>query len=63
MVFLLAAAFLGGFVPQWLEARSLREQLEQTDLQLRLAGLFLTMDGVLARRGGAGIENGRLRRD
>jgi hypothetical protein len=37
VVFLLAAAFLGGFVPQWLEARSLRAELERTDLQLRLA--------------------------
>jgi uncharacterized protein HemX len=37
VVFLLAAAFLGGFIPQWLEVRSLRTQLEQTALQLRLA--------------------------
>jgi hypothetical protein len=37
VILLLAAAFLGGFVPQWLEARSLRANLEQTDLQLRLA--------------------------
>jgi len=37
IVFLLALAFLGGYVPQWLEVRNLRTQLEQTDLQLRLA--------------------------
>lgn len=37
IVFLLAAAFLGGYVPQWLEARTLRTQLEQMDVQLRLA--------------------------
>src|ERR1700754_3505987 len=34
---LLAFAFLGGFIPQWLEVRTLRTQLEQTNLQLRLA--------------------------
>lgn len=37
VLFLLAAAFLGGFIPQWLEVRSLRTQSERTDLQLRLA--------------------------
>lgn len=37
IVFLLALAFLGGYVPQWLEIRNLRTQIEQTDLQLRLA--------------------------
>lgn len=37
VLFLLAAAFLGGFIPQWLEVRSLRAQLERTDLRLRLA--------------------------
>jgi hypothetical protein len=37
VVFLLAAAFLGGFIPQWLEARGLRAEMERTALQLRLA--------------------------
>jgi len=37
VVVLLAIAFAGGFVPRWLEARSLRAELERTDLQLRLA--------------------------
>jgi hypothetical protein len=37
VLFLLAAAFLGGFVPQWLEVRNLRATLETTDLQLRLS--------------------------
>lgn len=31
------AAFLGGFIPQWLEARSARAELEHVELQLRLA--------------------------
>lgn len=34
---LLAAAFLGGYVPQWIKARNLRTQVETMDLQLRLA--------------------------
>lgn len=37
VAFLVIAAFLGGFVPQWLEARSLRAELDQTELRLRLA--------------------------
>jgi len=37
IVFLLAAAFGGGYVPQWLEARKLRAELTTCDLQLRLA--------------------------
>lgn len=36
VVFLIAVAFAGGFIPKWLEARELRAQLEHTDLQLRL---------------------------
>jgi glutamate-1-semialdehyde aminotransferase len=36
-VVLLAAAFLGGFVPQWIKVRNLRTQVETMDLQLRLA--------------------------
>jgi hypothetical protein len=37
IVFLIALAFLGGFVPQWLEARKLAAELARTDLQFRLA--------------------------
>lgn len=37
VLLLLAAAFAGGYVPQWLEARSLREELRTTGLQFRLA--------------------------
>jgi len=36
-VFLLAAAFLGGFVPQWIKVRNLRTEVQTMDLQLRLA--------------------------
>lgn len=39
IVILLALAFGGGFVPQWLEARRLRETLETTSMELRLATL------------------------
>jgi len=38
-VVLLALAFGGGFVPQWLEARRLRATLETTSRDLRLATL------------------------
>lgn len=34
---LIVAAFLGGFIPQWLDARNLRAELDRTDLELRLA--------------------------
>lgn len=37
VVFLLAAAFLGGFVPQWIKVRNLSTQVQTMDLQLRLA--------------------------
>lgn len=37
VIFLLAAAFAGGYVPQWLEARTLRTELERSELQLQLA--------------------------
>ena len=37
VVLLIVAAFLGGFIPQWLEARNLRAELERTALELRLA--------------------------
>jgi hypothetical protein len=43
VLFLLAAAFLGGFVPQWLEARSLRDALASTELQYRLAEAHRTL--------------------
>ena len=43
VVFLLIAAFLGGFVPQWLEVRTLRETLTTTELQLRLAEAHRTL--------------------
>lgn len=36
---LLAIAFAAGFVPQWLEARRLRETLTRTSMELRLATL------------------------
>ena len=36
VLILLAAAFLGGYVPQWLEVRNLRASLETADLQLQL---------------------------
>ncbi len=39
ILLLLIAAFLGGYVPQWLEVRTLRAELQTTDLQLRLAEL------------------------
>lgn len=37
VAFLLIAAFLGGFIPQWLEARSLRAELNEIELEVRLA--------------------------
>jgi uncharacterized protein HemX len=37
VLFLLVVAFLGGYVPQWWQARGLREQLQHTELQLQLA--------------------------
>ncbi len=37
VLFLLAAAFAGGFVPQWLQTRALREELKTTGLQFRLS--------------------------
>ncbi|MGZ8781691.1 MAG: hypothetical protein ACXW31_17370 [Thermoanaerobaculia bacterium] len=40
---LLIAAFLAGFVPQWLEVRSLRAELDKTELQLRLADAHRTL--------------------
>ena len=39
VLFLLAAAFLGGYVPQWLQVRNLTESLQTAELQLRLANL------------------------
>ena len=36
-MFLLAAAFLGGYIPQWIKLRNLSTQVETMDLQLRLA--------------------------
>ena len=36
---LLVLAFAGGFVPQWLEARRLRETVTRTTMELRLATL------------------------
>ncbi|HYC88674.1 MAG TPA: hypothetical protein VEO54_05650 [Thermoanaerobaculia bacterium] len=38
-VLLMAVAFAAGFVPQWLEARRLRETLTTTSMDLRLATL------------------------
>lgn len=37
--FLVAAAFLGGFVPKWMEVRTLRTTLATTGTQLELANL------------------------
>ena len=37
VVFLLAAAFLGGFIPQWIKVRNLSTEVQTLDLQLRLA--------------------------
>lgn len=37
VLFLVVAAFVGGFVPQWLAARSAKAALTTTDLRLRLA--------------------------
>ena len=37
VLFLLAAAFGGGYVPQWLEARKLRAEVGRSELQLQLA--------------------------
>jgi len=37
VVVLLAAAFLGGFVPQWIKVRNLRTEVRTMDLELRLA--------------------------
>ena len=39
VIFLLGAAFLGGYVPQWWQLRETRATLATTDLQLRLANL------------------------
>ena len=36
---LLVVAFLGGFIPQWIEARNLRTRLERMETQLQLANL------------------------
>ncbi len=43
VVFLLAAAFLGGFIPQWLEVRTLRDELAMTELEYRLADAHRTL--------------------
>lgn len=37
VLFLLAAAFAGGYVPQWMQARALRAEMKTTELQYRLA--------------------------
>ncbi|HEX6099555.1 MAG TPA: hypothetical protein VF432_24790 [Thermoanaerobaculia bacterium] len=37
VAFLIGAAFLGGYIPQRLDAGRLRAELDRTDLQLRLA--------------------------
>lgn len=37
ILLLLIAAFLGGYVPQWMELRALRAELQTAELQLRLA--------------------------
>jgi hypothetical protein len=39
VVLLLLVAFGAGFVPQWMEARQLRETLKTTSMELRLATL------------------------
>jgi hypothetical protein len=53
IVFLIALAFLGGFVPQWLEVRRLRTEVERTDLQFRLLSVhrLLGMASQTAQRG------------
>ena len=39
VIVLLAIAFGAGYVPPWMEARTLRAELQQTKLDLRLANL------------------------
>lgn len=39
VVLLLVAAFLGGYIPQWLEVRRLESELRTTAFDLRLANL------------------------
>lgn len=39
VAFLLAVAFAAGFVPQWMEARKLRDSLSRATMQLELATL------------------------
>lgn len=53
IVFLIALAFLGGFVPQWLELRRLRAEVARMDLQLRFANVhgLLGMAAQMAQRG------------
>jgi hypothetical protein len=43
MVFLLALAFGVGFVPQWWEARTLRQSLAKSTFELDLANLHRTL--------------------
>lgn len=65
VVFLLAAAFLGGFVPKWMEVRTLRTTLAATETQLELANLHRLL-GVASHEalrnnyGSAGEAAGRF---
>ena len=42
-VVLLALAYAGGFVPQWMESRKLSASLEKSELELELANLHRTL--------------------
>ena len=65
VVFLLAVAFLGGFVPKWMEVRTLRTTLATTETQLKLANLHRLL-GVASHEaqrnnyGSAGEAAGRF---
>jgi hypothetical protein len=65
VVFLLAAAFLGGFVPNWMKVRTLRTTLATTETQLELANLHRLL-GVASHEvqrnnyGSAGEAAGRF---